>query len=475
MLRIFCILKRPSADAAEGCAGDERYQRAGAVDVFAQGVKPLAYGLARAEVDGVERKLLSADPEEHDRGDKRAERADVYRNDIHPLGHDGLNTQRDRAAENVNDRRCRNALELKLLLQKRNRRFVEIYYRAYAGKAHAHEEHYADYPSAGHAVDDVDEEDEHKSGAAGVELSAAGRHGRDDDKRRKQRRERIEYRNIARRRGDALLAAEIRAVNDASVAGNRQREERLTEGVYPQLGVCKTLGIYGEDIFISVRRAVERENIHAQRKKQRKQHRHHDLVGLFYAAGNAEGHYGKACGYCDDDPYVRAPCACRSSECAVYDVHILSHGKQIAGEGQECVFKYPAHNAGVAYSERERAEDGYVAYALADLALAVSKLGAHAERAHRACAAGAAEGKFLNNAGGRDEDDKYKVREQEGQASPCRDQHREAPYVSHADCGAYAGDDKAAAASEAVALVFVFLHCSYLSLSILTRFSKYTL
>lgn len=274
---------------------------------------------------------------------------------------------------------------------------------------------------------------------------------------------------------DALLAAEIRAVNDASVAGNRKREERLTEGVYPQLGVCKTLGIYGEDIFISVRRAVERENIHAQRKKQRKQHRHHDLVGLFYAAGNAEGHYGKACGYCDDDPYVRAPCACRSSECAVYDVHILSHGKQIAGEGQEGVFKYPAHNAGIAYCEGERAEDGYVAYALADPALAVSKLGAHAERAHGACAAGSAEGKLLDHAGGRDEDDKYKVREQEGQASPCRDQHREAPYVSHADCGAYAGDDKAAAASEAVALVFVFLHCSYLSLSILTRFYKYTL
>ena len=184
-----------------GCAGNQRYERAGAVDVFAQGIKPLAYGLARAEVDGVERKLLSADPEEHDRGDKRAERADVYRNDIHPLGHDGLNAQRDRAAENVNDRRCRNALELKLLLQKRNRRFVEIYYRAYAGKADAYEEHYADYPSAGHAVNNIYEEDEHKSGAAGVELSAAGRHGRDDDKRRKQRRERIEYRNIARRRG----------------------------------------------------------------------------------------------------------------------------------------------------------------------------------------------------------------------------------------------------------------------------------
>lgn len=119
------------------------------------------------------------------------ERADVYRNDIHPHRTRWPNAQRDRAAENVNDRRCRNALELKLLLQKRNRRFVEIYYRAYAGKADAYEEHYADYPSAGHAVNNIYEEDEHKSGAAGVELSAAGRHGRDDDKRRKQRRERI--------------------------------------------------------------------------------------------------------------------------------------------------------------------------------------------------------------------------------------------------------------------------------------------
>ena len=48
----FEYFNQPSADAAEGGAGDERYERAGAVDVFAQRVKPLAYGLARAEVDG---------------------------------------------------------------------------------------------------------------------------------------------------------------------------------------------------------------------------------------------------------------------------------------------------------------------------------------------------------------------------------------------------------------------------------------
>ena len=56
----------------------------------------------------------------------------------------------------MDDSGCGYALELKLLLQERNGRFVEVYYRRHTRKGHAQEEHYADYSAACHAVYDID-------------------------------------------------------------------------------------------------------------------------------------------------------------------------------------------------------------------------------------------------------------------------------------------------------------------------------
>ena len=132
---------------------------------------------------------------------------------------------------------CGYALELKLFLQKRNGCFIEIDYRRHACKCHAQEEHYAYYPAACHAVYDIDKVDKHEPGAARIKLSAACCHSGDDDECRKQRSERVEKGNISRRARDALILAEVRAVDDAAVTGNRQGEKRLTEGKQPKLRV----------------------------------------------------------------------------------------------------------------------------------------------------------------------------------------------------------------------------------------------
>ena len=345
---------------------------------------------------------------------------------------------------------CGYASELKLLLQKRNGRFVEVYYRRHACKGHAQEEHYTDYSAACHAVYDIDKVDEHEPRAARIKLSAAGGHGRDDDERRKQCSKGVKKRNISRRAGDALVLAEVRAVDDAAVTGNRQGEKRLTKGKQPKLRVKKSLGVERKNVLISVCRARDSENVHAQSDKQEKQHGHHDLVSLFDAACDTEGHDNKAHDYGNDYPDICAPRRGGRAESTGDGVHVLTHGQEVARERHECIFEYPAHDAGVADGKCQRAEDGYIADALADLALSPAKLGAHTERAHRSGSARSAEGKLADNAGRSDEDNKNEIRNKEGQSAPGRHEHRESPDVAHTDRRAYAGNDKAASAFKAV-------------------------
>ena len=118
---------------------------------------------ARAEVDALEHELLAADPEEHDRREQRAQRADVNGHDVHPLRHDGLNAQRDGEADHVDHRRGRHALEAEPLLQGRDRRLIEVDDRRDTRKGHADKKHHRHDAAARHAVHDMDKVDEHQA------------------------------------------------------------------------------------------------------------------------------------------------------------------------------------------------------------------------------------------------------------------------------------------------------------------------
>ncbi len=115
-----------SAYAADYRSGDERQKCAGTVDIFAQGVEPLADGFACAEVDALENCLFARHPEEHDGCKQCAEGADVNGHDIHPLRDYRLYAQCNGKTDDMDYGCCGYASELKLLLQERNGRFVEV-------------------------------------------------------------------------------------------------------------------------------------------------------------------------------------------------------------------------------------------------------------------------------------------------------------------------------------------------------------
>lgn len=121
-----------------------------------------------------------------------------------------------------------------------------------AGEQDADEEDHADDTAAGHAVEDVDKVHEHEAGAALGRLNAAGCHGREDDERREQSRDGIKDRNVAGGGRDILALAEVGAVNHGAVAGNGQGEERLTEGIHPDLDIEETGGFDGEDVAVAL-------------------------------------------------------------------------------------------------------------------------------------------------------------------------------------------------------------------------------
>ncbi len=177
-------------------------------------------------------------------------------------------------------RRRGNAAETELLLNEGNGSLIEVYNGADARKAHAQEKHNAHYASAGHTVYDVHKVDEHKSRAAGVERRTARRHCGDDDESRQQRRKSVEQRDIAGGAGDALVLAEVGAVDNAAVAGHGQGEEGLAEGVYPKLGLQKSLGLERQDVAIALGGAGQEEYVHAQSKKQEKQNNLQVLLRL---------------------------------------------------------------------------------------------------------------------------------------------------------------------------------------------------
>ena len=162
-----------SADAAEGCACNKRYDAEDAVDILGKRIEPAADGLLEAVVDFVEDEFLTGNPEEHDTSQQSAERADVDRDDVHPLGGDLLDEDCNHAANDKDDGSSRNALDLQVILQGCDRSFIQVDDGAEAGEQNADEEDDADDPAAGHTVEDIDQPDEHEAGAAALQRSAA--------------------------------------------------------------------------------------------------------------------------------------------------------------------------------------------------------------------------------------------------------------------------------------------------------------
>lgn len=76
---------------------------------------------------------------------------------------------------------------------------------------------------------------------------------------------------------------------------------------------------------------------------------------------------------------------------------------------------------------------GIAPKALPALSLPGPLLGAHAERAYRACLCAAAERELFNNTGSADQDNKKEIRQQEGHASVLLNHDRETPDIAHAD------------------------------------------
>ena len=340
---------------------------------------------------------------------------------------------------------------MQLILQCLDRDLVEVHKRGEAREEHAEEEHQSDHAPAGHPVEHVHKENEHQSRAAVGKVRAARRHRGNDDERRQQRRQRIEQRHIARGGGDRLVVREVGAVDHRAVSGHGEREERLTEGVDPQLRVGKARGVEGKDVAVAVARAGQRCNVDAQSRKEKEQHGHHDLVRPLDAAAHAEGHDGEVDRQRDHQPEIIAPAAGRAVEAVDDDVHILSHGKESAVERQRKILEDPAYHAAVADGERQRAEHRDIADRLARAASAAqgSRL---SERADGAGAGGAAKRHLADDAGRADQKDKEEIRQQEGHAAPRGHEIGKAPDVAHAHCAADAGEDKAPAAAECVAL-----------------------
>ena len=195
----------------------------------------------------------------------------------------------------------------------------------------------------------------------------------------------------------------------------------------------------------------EGRDVDCQYEEQAEQNRHHDLVCLLNAACNAHYHdcernderYDLPYAVADAEEAGRRHCLegfaeglslrCGHAERTADRAHVGAEAVQAAGDRQECVLEDPAENDRVADREHQRADDRDSAEGLASLVAAGPLLGAHAERAYRACLCAAAERELFNNTGSADQDNKKEIRQQEGHASVLLNHDRETPDIAHAD------------------------------------------
>ena len=82
-----------------------------------------------------------------------------------------------------------------------------------------------------------------------------------------------------------LVLGEVSTVNDHTAAGDGQGEKRLSHSPDPDHGIRQGLPAGGEHKDISLRGAGQKGHPHGQDQEDHKKDRHHDLIGLFNAAG----------------------------------------------------------------------------------------------------------------------------------------------------------------------------------------------
>ena len=154
----------------------------------------------------------------------------------------------------------------------------------------------------------------------------------------------------------------LQALLDGAGTGHGQGEEALTEGIDPDFGIQQALGVQGEDVAVAAAGTGDENHKDRQKDHQDVQRGDHDLAGTLNAAGNAEDHNGKGSRHGNDDPEIVSTAGGKGhfdgfaqrggfrryrAKGAADDVHILSHGDQLAGKRHFGVIRDPAHNDGV--------------------------------------------------------------------------------------------------------------------------------
>ena len=136
-MRIFCqdesplyifSQQRASADAAEDNTKNENDKGDAAVNVLADAFNEIAPLMGTASVDFLGCETFAADPEEHDRCQKRCKRRDVDGEQVHPVADNVGIFEEDpnKEAERQHERTGFAALHAKVLLQGLDGAFVEI-------------------------------------------------------------------------------------------------------------------------------------------------------------------------------------------------------------------------------------------------------------------------------------------------------------------------------------------------------------
>jgi len=297
--------EKRSADAAEHDAQDEAQQGQRHKDIFAEGVEPLHNGFGIALLNRCQCGVLFHDPEVHEGGGEGAQRAQVDGNHVHPLRGPGLNEQGDDDAQTMDDGGGGDAAHVQLFLQEGHRCLKQVDDGADACEENSHEEENADDSGErAHAVEHRHEVHKHQAWAAVAEIRAYGGHGGDDDQHGQQSRGGIEQSAQDGGLADSDVLAQIGTVDDGTGACDGQREEALTKGEDPDVGICQALEIQREDVLVAVRGAGHEEGEDRERDEEYVQSRDHDLTGPLNAAGHAQNHDEEGGDNGNDNPEI---------------------------------------------------------------------------------------------------------------------------------------------------------------------------
>ena len=226
---------------------------------------------------------------------------------------------------------------MRLLLQRLDRRLVQVHQAGDGRAGHGQEEHEAEQPAERHLLEHLRQHDEQKRGAC-LGVGSEREHGRHHHHGGQNRGQRAEHHDVARRRDHVHVLLQVAAVDQRAATCQRQAEERLPERKHPGLRVGKRLPARHEQVCVAVERAGQHGHPNEQHAEQDEEQRHHDLVQALDAARDPQDHDGK----CDDE---RRGVPADASEIAGDLTEVPAHirlGEQGSGCGGEQVLEEPA-------------------------------------------------------------------------------------------------------------------------------------